>query len=312
MNVVNQNSVVAAHDNLEVWTRVHLVTLLYNSLNGLPAFMDSLLAQSMQDWRLYVIDNASPDRSAEYIARYSDPRIVTVCNQQNVGFAKGANQGMRLAIEAGAEFVVLINNDTVFEPNFFTDLLAAREQSKALVITPRIMSQQEPDVAWYAGGRLDYGWLFKNVHNPYDPATPPVSTVDFAPGCCLGVDRQVLEKIGLLDESFFVYWEDTDFCMRLKKANIPITYVTKPSMLHFGGGSSGGERSLGYARLYYKSYMLLLKKHFGLRYAIASAIRLMMLEWGRPDKNKAYARRMLASILSGLAAPLTTEISISS
>lgn len=84
----------------------------------------------------------------------------------------------------------------------------------------------------------------------------------------MGLSSEVLRRVGLLDESFFVYWEDTDYCMRLKAAGVPITYVRDPMLLHEGGASSGGETSPAATRLYYTGYALLLRKHFGLRRAL--------------------------------------------
>src|SRR5207248_8687115 len=123
------------------------------------------------------------------------------------------NHGIRAAAADGAKFFLIMNNDTSFEPDFLRNLLAIHERMKARVIAPRIMQLYNPNLCWYAGGGFYDGWIFTNIHHQdYKPSTDVVAvTVDFAPGCCLGIDRAVLERAGLLDESFFVYWEDTDF-----------------------------------------------------------------------------------------------------
>ena len=287
---------------------IHLVTILYNSAESLPAFLDSLLAQDMPNWHLHVINNASPDASVSIFAGRPDPRITVICNTKNLGFAKAANQGLRSAHAAGAEFLVLINNDTSFGPDFLRRLITAHAQSNAPVVAPRIMRRDQPDKPWYAGGRLDYGWVFTNIHHEHDPAGSPAPVqVDFAPGCCLGISRDVLEQVGLLDESFFVYWEDTDFCLRLKSLGIPIMYLPEPNLLHDGGAASGGEFSPTYMRLYYRSYMQLLRKHFGRPKAIRTMLRLLLRENSRPNRDVRKLHTMVRAMLAGLGAPLIAQ-----
>ena len=287
--------------------RLHLITVLYNGADALPAFLDSLKAQSFRDWRLIAIDNASPDDSGEIAAAAGDDRITVVRNPANLGFAKAANQGLREAARAGGDFFVLFNPDTVFGPEFLGDFVAARDRLDAQVIAPRIMLLERPDRAWYAGGHLEQGWVFRNVHEDYDPHDTRTSRpVDFASGCCLGLTRHVLERIGLFDESFFVYWEDTDFCLRLKEAGVPIVYVREPSLLHAGGAASGGEGSTGYNRLYYKSYVQFLRKHFGVSSALGTALRLV-LQAAEQRRDYGVIARMAAAMLQGMVAPLVGE-----
>ncbi len=290
---------------------VHLITILYKSEVSLPTFLDSLQAQDLKGWRLHVIDNASPDNSLRIVRERGDPRITVINNEKNLGFAKAANQGMRAGIAAGGEFLVLINNDTVFSPDFLWRLVKVRSGLPAGVIAPRVMHREQPDESWYAGGSLDNSWLFTNVHHNYNATNSSAAVeVDFAPGCCLGISQEVLRKIGLLDESFFVYWEDTDFCLRLKKAGIKIFYVPEPFLLHSGGESSGGEHSPAYMTLYYRSYMQVLRKHFGLRRAIGTMVRLLLLERSRKKRDLRAMSIMAKAMVLGLSAPMVPQVGL--
>jgi GT2 family glycosyltransferase len=285
---------------------VYLVTILYNSADTLPSFLDCLLAQDIQDWRLIAIDNRSPDASLAMLEQCSDPRIAIVRNRANLGFATAANQGLRAAAAAGGRMFVLVNNDTGFTPDFLRRFVAEWNRLDALVITPRIMRRDRPEEAWYAGGHVDDGWDFHNVHEPYAPDAPAAPrAVGFASGCWLGLRREALERIGLLDESFFVYWEDTDFCMRLTAAGIPILYISEPSLLHDGGKASGGEFSLGHIRLYYRGYMQILRKHFGLGRAARTMLRLLLKQHGRAPRDRRVLRVMALAMLRGMLAPLS-------
>ncbi len=290
-------------DQPTVTKRLHLVVVLYNSAEALPVFLRCLLAQTLTDWRLVAVDNASADGSATLIADLGDDRTLLLRNDRNLGFAVAANQGLREAGANGATDFVLINPDTMFEPDFLQFMLIRQQETNAAVLTPRIMRADKPQKAWYAGGHFTRDWVFWNAHEPYDAAADAgARPVEFASGCCLLLCRDVLERVGLLDERFFVYWEDTDFCLRLAQQGIAITYVADLVMLHEGGASTGGEFSTGYSALYYRSYTQLLRKHFGMRAALATIMRLMkaaMLQ--RPTPWRTMVREA-GAMLSGIVA----------
>lgn len=283
---------------------VCLVTILYNSGDGLPGFLACLQAQALTDWRMIVIDNASPDGSLAIVSALADPRITVIRNSANLGFAKAANQGLRAAAAAG-EFAVLFNNDTWFAPDFLHRLVEARARLSADVIAPRVMDMDRPEVSWYAGGHLEDGWVFRNIHDEYreEDGDEP-RKVGFASGCCLGLTPAVLARVGYFDESFFVYWEDVDFCMRLTAAGVPIYYLPEPMLRHQGAVATGGVSSPAHDRLYYRSYMQLLRKHFGLGRAARVMLRLTAKEVGQPNRDARHIRSIATSMAWGLAAPL--------
>lgn len=285
---------------------VWLVTVLYKCRDCLPAFADSLRAQAGADWRLVAIDNASADGAGALLAGLGDARIAVLRNRRNLGFARAANQGLRAALAAGADRVVLLNNDTVLPPGFLSRFLAAWTRLGAEVVTPRIMHLDRPDLGWYAGGHFVTGWVFLAEHEPYDPAdTRAVRVVEYAPGCCLGLARAVLERVGLLDERFFVYGEDADFCLRLRRDGTPIHYLNDLVLLHEGAHSLGGPDSPAALRLHYRSHVQLLRKHFGTAAALRIALRLTLRVLQRPDW--ALPPRQFAAmqwgLLRGLLAP---------
>lgn len=287
---------------------VHIVVVLYNSADAFTTMWHSLAAQTCRDWRLIAIDNNSADGSAHMLRALPDPRIKVVENSVNVGFARAVNQGLRIAAGEDGQRCLLLNPDTVLPVDFLQNLLDAWMKHGWLVVAPRIMSTEDPSRSWYAGGHLDYGWAFANRHESYsDDDTPDPREVDFASGCCLGLSVEALRRVGLLDESFFVYWEDTDYCMRLKAAGIPITYIRDPMLLHEGGASSGGETSPAATRLYYTGYALLLRKHFGLRGALQIGFRALRREHARQNERFGHARRVAAALWRGLRMPLLPE-----
>ncbi len=287
---------------------LQIIVVLYNSADPFTSMWSSLIAQTCPDWHLIAIDNSSSDASADVLQSLSDPRVTTVVNTSNVGFARAVNQGLRIAACQGAHRCMLLNPDTVLPPRFLADLLEAWTKHDWPVVAPRVMKAEDPSRSWYAGGHLDYGWVFANRHDEFSPedSTFP-RPVDFASGCCLGLSMDALRRVGLLDESFFVYWEDTDYCMRLKTAGIPIMYLPNPMLLHEGGASSGGETSPAATRLFYSSYALLLRKHFGVRQAVRMAFRAFRRERARTNEAPGHSRRVGVALWDGLRKPLRPE-----
>jgi GT2 family glycosyltransferase len=265
---------------------------------------ECLHRQSFTDWRLVLIDNDPADGAGQALLGKGDPRVSLHINASNEGFARAVNRGLRQAASEGGERSLLLNPDVSFAPDFLARLMERWTALGAEVITPRVMYQNNPDVAWYAGGSLDYEWIFRNRQDPYDPSGPGERLVGFASGCCLGLSHKVLREVGLLDESFFVYWEDTDFCLRLSIAGKQIQYVNEPFLLHQVSASSGGERSPAALRLYYRCYAQLIRKHFGAGVVIRTMMRVVAKEIGRKGQASGHVRRVIAALLLGLATPL--------
>ncbi|WP_270937360.1 glycosyltransferase family 2 protein [Falsiroseomonas oryzae] len=285
---------------------VWLVTILYNSAEALPAFLGCLRAQTHGEWRLVAVDNASRDEGAAILEAAGDPRVTVLRNGRNLGFAAAVNQGLRHAAAArDGDVFLLLNNDTRFAPDFLAELLAARERHAAEVLAPRVMRLDDPGVSWYAGGDIDDGWVLHNTHDVHDEAdATPHRLVGFASGCCLLLTRRVLDTVGLLDESFFVYWEDTDLSIRLGRAGIPIHYVRDPFLLHEGGGSSGGPRSPVVVRLFNRHHILLIRKYQGRAAALRSVARLLAKKLRQPHTHHGAWRDVVPAMLGGLVAPL--------
>lgn len=278
-------------------TQLAIVIVLYRSREELGPLWDCLRAQSFQDWRLIALDNSPEDGGGDFLAARGDARVEVVRNAGNLGFARAVNQGLRRALEGGIPRSLLLNPDTEFGPDFLAGLMDAWDQTGAQVIAPRVMYYDDPDRAWYAGGHLEYGWIFANRHDPYVPGS---RIVDFASGCCLGITEPVLRRVGLLDESFFVYWEDTDFCLRLKAAGVPIQYVEQPMLLHHSGASTdGGERSPVGEVLYFGNYAVLLRKHFPLVHALQMLLRTLLKERSRPGLRPGSGGRIGRALLRG-------------
>lgn len=209
------------------------VFILVLNFNGGRFILDCLrllqLIKLPSGWRaeVLVIDNASIDNSLQLIeSRF--PKIKIIKNKKNLGFAGGNNVGIRLALKQKAEAVLLLNQDTVAERNFLSPLLA----NGADMVAPIIKFKQKGKWVYDFGGKINW-WIGKTSHDERAKVKneKPVK-IDYVSGCCMLIKKEVFNKIGLLDEKFFFYFEDTDFCLRAKKAGFKIAVEPKSMVLH--------------------------------------------------------------------------------
>jgi GT2 family glycosyltransferase len=220
---------------LETDAKVGVVTVTFNSAFVIRGFMNSLLKQTYAGFVLYVIDNASSDATLQLLAEYDDPRIVVVRNLTNVGAAEGNNIGIRAALKAGCASVVLINNDTVLDDDLFFQLLVGSQLHHADMVVPKILYFDAPNKIWSAGGY--FSWLrgaarhFGSDRND-DGHFDQSRFVNYSPTTCMLIRKEVFALIGLLDASYFAYFEDTDFCYRAHRAGLKLVYVYPARLLH--------------------------------------------------------------------------------
>lgn len=297
-------------------TKLGVVTVTYHAAGFLRAFLDCCLAQTIGDFELLVIDNASSDGTLDVLSTVTDPRVRLVRNEHNIGYAAACNQGVRHFIERGVGDILLINNDTVFGDDLFESLRATRIRHDADAITPRIGYAEDQEINWYAGGRFIFWKGFQGEHlglgKRHDPADTQPRWTPVAPGCCVLFRAGTFDRIGFFDENFFVYFEDTDYFVRMKRAGLRLLYAPGISIAHKVSLSTGGPQSDFSIRYYQRNQIYLLRRHFGPGtvvlqaglLAVKASFRLLM----RRDTFRQYALR-LASMGEGLRMPVRTAAS---
>lgn len=239
---------------------ISIVTVTYNSAAVIEDFIASLSAQSLIDFEVLFIDNASTDDTVDIINRHHDPRFIVIANQKNLGFTVGCNQGIQHALAHNRSAVLLINNDTTFPPDLLEHLHCGL--SKAPVTVPKMLYHSPANRIWTAGGRFLRYNGFRSAHTGLDETdlgqydTP--ANISFAPMCCMLIKTDVFKQIGLLDEAIFAYCEDTDFCIRLQSAGIPIRYLPDAVIYHKVSSLTGGTHSDFYVKnaAFGKAYVL--------------------------------------------------------
>lgn len=225
---------------------VYIIVLTWNGKNDTIECLKSLQRLSYPNARILVVDNASEDGTVEAIRKVY-PHVEVIVNQENLRFAGGNNVGMNYALERGAQYVALLNNDTVVDHEFLAQLIRAAEQdTQAGMVGPKIYYYNNLRQIWFAGGKISWwkGWIShvgirERDRGQYDT----VQEVDYITACCILVKREVIEKIGLLDERYFIYGEDADWCIRATRAGYKLLYIPSSVIWHKISVSAGGHLS---------------------------------------------------------------------
>lgn len=234
------------------WNRVAVVLVNYNGEEVLTDCVKSLVDNSEDDLEIIIVDNGSEDAAMEDVeSRY--PYVHTIYMGENAGWGAGCNIGMQTAFENGAGYVLLLNTDTEIEEGMISELLKYCNDNTLTI--PRIYrDKNDKDRSlWYSGGKIDYEAADARqtlyTYDAADGSRNEPRKVEFATGCCMMISRGSWEKVGGFDEEYFLYYEDVDYCMRLKEQEIEILYVPKAALWHKVGGSAGGE--ISYISQYY-------------------------------------------------------------
>ena len=201
---------------------VGIVISNYNGWQDTLVCLDSLQKQTFTDFEVILIDDASPNDSVAQLQNKLPPNTVFLPQERNVGFAAANNIGMRRALDDGCDFALLLNNDTSVRPDFLEKLLA--ETPAGAVSCPKMLFMDPPDEIWFAGGELDpKTGKVKHLggHKKDGPEFAEKKQVSFITFCCVLLPRAVIEKVGYLDETLFMYCEDVDYCIRLAPPAVP-------------------------------------------------------------------------------------------
>jgi GT2 family glycosyltransferase len=215
-----------------------IVLLNWNSGEMTAECIRSLLRMTIDNFEIIVVDNGSKDGSADYL-RGQFPEITILPQDRNLGFAAGCNIGMQMALARGFEYVVPLNNDTVVDPAFLSELLIAADQHpRAAMISPKIYFWDMPDRLWWAGGSFSLSiGIAKHIgRKEVDKGQFDNSVqLDWATGCALLFRSAALRENGLFDESFFGNGEDLDLSLRMRKAGQEIWFAPRAKLWHKEG-----------------------------------------------------------------------------
>ena len=229
--------------------RIAVVVLNWNGLEDTTACLESLRACPYPAMNVVLVDNGSVDNSVAVLGP-AFPEVTLIATGDNLGWAGGNNVGIRHALQQGADQVLLLNNDTVVAPDCIDLLAAASTRAAPGLMHPAIYYFDEPGVA-----------QFDPLEGVVGQARDRICAVNHAYGAALMLHRQVVEKVGLLDERFFLQLEETDYFHRAVAAGFPVWAYPPARVLHKESRSFGGRRTP--MKTYYavRNSLLLASKH---------------------------------------------------
>ena len=240
------------------------VILAWNEVRHTLECLTSIRALDPAPDHVLLVDNGSTDDTVARV-RAQFPEVEILSLGANRYFAGGVNAGLERALAGGAGSVLLLNNDLVLERGALGRLLGALAADPTRgAASPKLYYFDPPDRIWFAGGEVSL-WRGTARHigiretdrGQHDAPRD----VDYVSGCALMARREVFQAIGMLDESYRAYFEDTDFCMRAARAGFRIRYVPTAKVWHRISASTGGQLSrrkavakLGSARRFFRRY----------------------------------------------------------
>lgn len=226
--------------------KVCIILLNYNSADSTIECIESIKENETKiNYEIVVVDNKSQDDSIQKLEKLNNIKLIK--SNENNGFASGNNIGIKYAIENGAQYILLLNNDTTIEKDAISILAEQLNNHNELgIIGSRIMYYDNKELINYCGGEID--WLkATSIHNNYKQKfnnnVENFFYTNFITGCCMLIKKEVFEKVGYLPEEYFMYYEDVDYCVKVKEAGYKLGIDTSSVIYHKVSASSGGEDS---------------------------------------------------------------------
>lgn len=289
---------------------VYVIILTYNNVDDTIECLDSVQKMDYPNFRTVVVDNGSSDNTPEKI-RQMFPDVHIIENSTNLGVPWGFNIGFSFALRAGAEYILMLNNDTVAEPDLLSELIKTGSSASDIgILMPKVLYHDRPTRIWAIGGRhrrFPPAIVTMGLNKPDGEAFNQPRELDYAPSCGLLIHRRAFEQAGLFDPGYFFFFDDWDFSTRVRAQNQRIRFVPTACLYHKDGRTTGKGRSQLYWRVMGESSVRFYRRHGRpVWFSLAAHIGYLMLR-EFVVRGKWYGfKSFLAGVRSGLEKPLGT------
>ena len=246
-------------------SKVAVIIVNWKKYDITSSCIESILHSTNSNFKIILVDNESDNKKVKNFKYRNEVKIIQ--NKKNEGFSKANNIGIDYALKNNYDYTILINNDTIVEKNLIEVLLKTAQAKNFSVVQPLILKYSGKEI-WNAGGRINYFFgnfiTRKKVGNSLNSSH---ELTEWLTGCCCLFKTKIFKEIGKLDESFFAYYEDIDFSLRLKKHGYKIGFTSKTHVYHYesfssiSNNSKGGKLSPYIHYLNIRNHILILKKH---------------------------------------------------
>jgi GT2 family glycosyltransferase len=277
-------------------SRIDVIILNTNRRQDTLECIASLAENTFRNFRIILLDNNSTDGTKEAV-RSAFPEVQIVELSENHGYAGNNNVGIQLALEQKADWILVLNEDTILAPDSLQHLIDVGESDPSIgILGPMVYHWDEPDVIQSAGGILGPNW--SSIHFGKDEVdrgqyTEP-NPVEWISGCAILVRRQVVEQVGMIDPRLFIYWEETEWCMRAARAGWKIIHVPRAKIWHKGVKRNFQPKPAFYYYATRNHFYLLLKHRAPIRvwfFVLFSTFRTLVSwtvrpKWRAMQKNR--------------------------
>lgn len=210
--------------------KVFFVIVNYNGKGFVETCLRSVFASEYTSFEVVVVDNASRDGSMTSIKQLF-PKVHCLFHSENKGFSGGSNAGIKFALEHGAEYIFLLNNDAVVQENTLSLLMRYAVGEEKGIFSPIILSSKQPRRIWFCGGHID--WLrMRAVHLGCSGKGNKPAIAEYLSGCAILAPKRAFFDVGLLDEEYFLYYEDADWSVRARQAGYSLWVVPQAQVVH--------------------------------------------------------------------------------
>lgn len=262
---------------------VAIIIVNWNGLKDTMKCLDSLLTLTYPYVEIIVVDNGSRTNEAEMLKEYYGNKIHTIRNSENNGYSAGINSGIKYLFTElrGSDYLLIANNDITFKSNFLDGIIRYMESnSEAGVVAGKILILGTKNVIYSVGQKwslktgvvrnIGFGKVDRGEHSK-------ICEIDFVSGAAFVIRRSVLEKVGLFDEGYFLYFEEPDYCLRAKRAGYRSFLI--PCSVAFHKSASSTKKIGVFAYYHYeKSHLRFIVKHFtGIYFPIAFTVNSMRI-----------------------------------
>lgn len=223
--------------------KVGIVLVNYNGENFQYDCIKTIKDMNYKNYEIIIVDNDSKDDSIK-IVKENFPDVIIIETSENNGVAKGNNIGIREAIKRNCEYILLLNNDTEVDVDMLTQLL--KKASENTMVTCKMYYYKPSNMIWCAGGKLNWsrGTTIHFGEGEIDNGQfDDGKYIEYTPTCCLLIHKNIFQKVGLMDEKYFMYYDDTDFLVRCNNKGIKTWYEPNAKLWHKVSSSSGGALS---------------------------------------------------------------------
>ena len=293
--------------------KAFIIVLNWNGLRDTMACLESLRAVRYQNFHVIIVDNGSKGDDANILKEEYGDFATVIRNDENKGFAEGNNVGIRRALQQSADYILLLNNDAIVDPDFLDALIVEAESRPDVAILGPMIYYYPPhgsgdgEIIWSAGGKFT-----RRIAQPFHIGLGEADRgqfdgprkVDYISGCALLIKREVVERIGLLDESYFAYFEDLDWNLKALKAGYSVLLVPRARIWH-KTSSSSVYMSPTYIYLNTRNRILFAKKHlsaldlFAFFLPFFMAMRFVRILSMTVTQGRDGVRAIIAGVLDG-------------